>query len=54
MTNLKEKLEEIQQQRFILAMKDHWEIDDYSKDNTLALKEKALEEVIKEEEEEKR
>lgn len=51
MTNLKEKLKEIQQKRFYLAMKDHWEIDDYSKDNALALEEKALEEAIKEEEE---
>lgn len=51
MTNLKEKLKEIQQERFYLAMKDHWEIDDYSEDNALALEEKALEEAIKEEEE---
>ena len=51
MANLKEKLKEIQQERFILAMKDHWEIDDYSKDSALALEEKALEEAIKEEEE---
>ena len=50
MTNLKERLEEIQQKRFYLAMKDHWEIEDYSKDNVLALEEKALEEAIKEEE----
>lgn len=51
MTNLKEKLKEVQQKRFILAMKDHWEIDDYSKDNALALEERTLEKAIKEEEE---
>ena len=51
MTNLKEKLKEIQQERFYLAMKDHWEIDDYSTDSALALEEKVLEEAIKEEEE---
>ena len=51
MANLKEKLKEIQQERFLLAMKDHWEIDDYSEDSVLALEEKALEEAIKEEEE---
>lgn len=51
MTNLKEKLKEIRQKRFYLAMKDHWEIDDYSEDNALALEEEALEEAIKKEEE---
>lgn len=51
MTNLKEKLEEVQQKRFILAMKDHWEIDDYSKNNALVLEERTLEKAIKEEEE---
>lgn len=42
------RLEELDNMRFILAMKDHWERDDYVRDSNMYLEELELKKMLEE------
>lgn len=44
---LKKELEEIEERRFYLDMKDHWSNEDYTKDDELLKRRKEIEEELK-------
>ena len=43
---MKDKLEDLKAQRFMLAMNDHWSTDDYEKDRELTKQIKELREQL--------